>query len=58
MVGWVKCQGEGCGSAVHIALLVGVSVVAMAHLNKKFVQIFGRKFSTSYLTVLSFVKIL
>jgi len=37
--------GEGCESAVHIAMLLGVSVVAMTHLNKKFVQIFGIKLS-------------
>jgi hypothetical protein len=37
--------GEGCGSAVYIAVLLGVSIVAMTHLNKKFVQIFGIKFS-------------
>jgi hypothetical protein len=40
-----KWRGEGCGSAVHIAMLLGVSVVAMTHLNKMFVQIFGVKFS-------------
>jgi len=53
-----KRREEGCGSAVHIALLLGVSVVAMTHLNKKFVQIFGIKIATHYLTVRSVEKIL
>jgi hypothetical protein len=43
-----KWRGEGCGSAVHIALLLGVSIVSMAHLNKKFVQIFSIKIATCY----------
>ena len=53
-----KWRGEGCGLAVHIALLLGVSIVAMAHLNKKFVQILCIKIATCYLTVLSVAKIL
>jgi len=33
------CRGKEYGSAVHITLLLDVSLVAMAHLNKKFVKI-------------------
>jgi hypothetical protein len=33
-----QMKRRGCGLAAHIAPLLGVSIVAMAQLNKKFMQ--------------------